>query len=444
MRKFLLTFAFSSHLFVFAQTNHSSTLVEVKAAFQHAWRGYCTYAWGADALKPLSKQPHNWYAESLLMTPVDAFDTMILMDLKSEADSAKQLILSRLSFDKNMEVQVFEVTIRLLGGLLSAYELDGDQRFLTLAQDLADRLMPAFQSPTGLPYRYVHLQTGQTKDPYTNPAEAGTLLLEFGKLSQLTHQTKYHDAALKAMQYLFKHKTKTGLVGTVIHAETGKWTNIEAHISGMIDSYYEYCYKGALLFKDSSLLAMWNLHQKAINQHLLVKQENGWWFTHINGETGKEIVSAYGSLDAFYAGLLAYAGDLVTAEKNQEANYYLWTKYGIEPEQFNFKADSIIWGNYVLRPENLESCFYLYRKTGKKQYLQMGQAMVNSLLKHCKTEAGFAQIKDVRTMVQEDSMESFFFAETLKYAYLLFAPAEKFDLSKWVFNTEAHPFKILQ
>src|SRR5205085_2413814 len=122
---------------------------KVKKAVQHAWKGYKQYAWGADDLKPLTKEPKVWYKQSMLMTPVDAFDTFILLGLKEDAQEAKDIILQKLDLNINQDVQVFEVTIRLLGGLLTAYELDGDKKFLSLADDLGKRLMPCFKTPTG-------------------------------------------------------------------------------------------------------------------------------------------------------------------------------------------------------------------------------------------------------------------------------------------------------
>src|SRR5688500_1279386 len=156
----------------------------VRSETLHAWKNYERYAWGHDALKPLSKTHHDWYGESLLMTPVDALDTLILMKLDAEADKARALITSELSFDRGIYVKNFEVTIRLLGGLLSGYQLTDDKRLLRLAEDLGKRLLPAFESPTGLPYVFVNLRTGQVRDPNSNPAETGTLLLEFGTLSK--------------------------------------------------------------------------------------------------------------------------------------------------------------------------------------------------------------------------------------------------------------------
>lgn len=159
---------------------------EVKAEFLHAWNGYKKYAWGNDDLKPLSKSYHNWYAEPLLMTPVDALDTMYLMGFKDEGDKTRKYITENLSFDKDIYVQNFEITIRLLGGLLSAYQITGDKKLLAMADDLGTRLLPVFDSPTGLPYKYVNLKTGKTRGEISNPAETGTLLIEFGTLAKLT------------------------------------------------------------------------------------------------------------------------------------------------------------------------------------------------------------------------------------------------------------------
>ena len=155
----------------------------VRQEFLHAWDGYRQYAWGHDELKPLSNKPHDWYAHSLLMTPVDGLDTMILMGLTPQADEARKLIDTQLNFDRDMYVKSFEITIRMIGGLLSSYQLTGDKRLLELADDLGRRMLPMFNSPTGMPYEYVNLHTGAVRGPNSNPAEVGTLLLEYGMLA---------------------------------------------------------------------------------------------------------------------------------------------------------------------------------------------------------------------------------------------------------------------
>jgi mannosidase alpha-like ER degradation enhancer 2 len=415
---------------------------KIVEAARHAWNGYKQYADGYDALMPISKKGQNWYASSLLMTPVDAFDLFYLLKMRHEADEAKKMIFKGLNFDKDMDVQLFEVSIRFLGGLLSSYELDGDPRFLNLAKDLGKRLLPAFRSPTGMPYRYVNLQTGKTRDAQSNPAEIGTYLLEFGKLTQYTGDSVYYRTAKKASLEVYKRRSRIGLVGTVIDVNTGTWINTESQIGARIDSYYEYLYKAWLLFGDRDCKAAWDSSNTAIINYLYVKTSKGAFFTRVDMNTGLERQPLYGALDAFYAGILALSGNLSLAENIQQGNTYMWVRFHIEPEEFNFRTDSVTAPGYPLRPENLESCFYLYRVTKDEQYLRMGKRMTDDILSKCRTTAGFAAVKDVRTMELEDSMESFFLAETLKYAWLIFAPESAVDLKKVVFTTEAHFFKM--
>src|SRR5258705_2798155 len=250
------------------------------------------------------------------MTPVDALDTMILMGLKHEADKTREYIATHLSFDKDFDVQNFEVTIRLLGGLLSSYQLTGDTRLLTLAEDLGNRLLPVFESPTGLPYRYVNLKTGKVRDAKTNPAEAGTLLIEFGTLSKLTGRAIFYDKAKRALVAIYKRRSAIGLVGTWIDVETGEWKDTDSHISGAIDSYYEYLLKRWLLFDDQDCKQMWLDSIAAINKYLpdeIDEKKRDFkqtpdpqlWYGHADMNTGQRSATAYGALDAFFPAVLA-------------------------------------------------------------------------------------------------------------------------------------------
>ena len=416
---------------------------KVKEAFKHAWNAYKKYAWGKDQLKPLSKTFSNWYEESLLMTPVDAFDTMVLMGLKEESEEVKNLIFEKLSFNKNISVQNFEIVIRLLGGLLSAYQLDGDKRFLDLAEDLGKRLLPVFNSRTGMPYRYVNLQTGELKDSINNPAEIGTLVLEFGTLSKLTGNDEFYDKAKRAIVEVYNRKSKIGLVGTQINVEIGEWTNTDSHISGMIDSYYEYLIKAYLLFGDKDFKNMYDESIKSVNKYLLDSVSTGWWYAHADMTTGEKTQTVFGSLDAFMPAMLVLGGDLNLAEIIEKSCYKMWTNFGIEPEELNYKTFEVTSPYYILRPENIESAFYLYRKTENPKYLEMGKAFFDSINKYCKIDEGYAALSNVMSKQKTDSMQSFFLAETLKYLYLIFTNEETLDLTKFVFNTEAHPLKIL-
>lgn len=424
-------------------TERKTELVEqVKKEFLHAWKSYKTYAWGHDALKPLSKSFRDWCGISLYMTPVDAFDTMLLMGLKDEADKAKKLVLDSLSFDYDIEVQGFEINIRLLGGLLTAYQMDGNERFLKLAKDLADRLLPIFDSPTGLPYVKVNLRSGEVSGKINNPAEIGTYTLEFGTLSRLTNNPVYFNKVKKAVTELYKRRSKIGLVGTTIDVETGEWVSKSSHISGMIDSYYEYLLKGSLLFQDDDLKNMWQESIVAVNKYLADEKESRLWYGHSNMESGKRTAPVFGALDAFFPAVLALGGDLERAEKLQTSCFYMWKKYGIEPESYNYETDTVISEYYILRPENIESAYYLYQYTKDKKYLEMGETYLNSLIKYCKTETGYCHLKSVISKEKQDAMESFFLAETLKYLYLLFAPDETLDFRNTIFNTEAHPLRL--
>src|SRR6266404_8693222 len=251
---------------------------QVRAEFLHAWNGYKTYAWQHDELKPLSKTFRDWHSSSLYMTPVDALDTMVLMGLDKEAAEARELIAQHLSFDKDIEVKNFEITIRLLGGLLSSYQLTNDPRLLRLAEDLGNHLLPAFNSPTGMPYMYVNLKTGKTRGVESNPAEIGTLLIEFGTLSKLTKKPVFLDKAKNALVELYKRRSKLGLVGEEIDVETGQWVSRASHVGGGIDSYYEYLLKYARLFGDKECEGMWHESLRALNFHLADETPSGLWY----------------------------------------------------------------------------------------------------------------------------------------------------------------------
>ena len=413
----------------------------VRAEFLHAWNSYEQYAWGHDALKPLSRTPHDWYGESLLMTPVDALDTLLLMKLDNEADKARALITSKLSFDRDVYVKNFEITIRLLGGLLSSYQLTGDKRLLSLAEDLGNRLLPAFNSPTGLPYVYVNLRTAQVRDPNSNPAEIGTLLLEFGTLSKLTKNPVFYDKAKRALVETYKRRSPIGLVGSTINVETGAWTDADSHISGGIDSYYEYLWKCWVLFGDKDCLEMWNASMPAVHKYLADEVRGELWYGHADMTTGARGDTTYGALDAFFPALLAMSGDVPRARRLQDSSFKMWKLHGIEPEVIDYKTMRATAFTYHLRPEIIESTYYLHHFTGDPEYRRMGETIFDNFVKHCRVESGYAALSNVVTKEKRDEMESFALAETFKYFYLLFAPADTLDFDKLVFNTEAHPLR---
>jgi ER degradation enhancer, mannosidase alpha-like 1 len=148
--------------------------------------------------------------------------------------------------------RVFEVTIRVLGGLLSAHIFASDPQYgfnidwyndqlLDLARRLGNRLMPAFNTPTGLPWPRVNLRSGvlpyEVQEACT--AGAGTLLIEFGMLSRLTGDDKYEKAAKKALMAVWERRSHMDLFGTTMSLNNKQWLDKTTGIGASSDSFHE-------------------------------------------------------------------------------------------------------------------------------------------------------------------------------------------------------------
>ena len=424
-----------------AALDRAELAARVRGELLHAWRGYERHAWGHDELRPVSETAHDWHPASLLMTAVDALDTLVLAGLDEEAEKARAIVVERLSFDQDFEVKNFEITIRVLGGLLSGYQLTGDERLLALAEDLGRRLLPVFDSPTGMPYMYVNLATGATSGERSNPAEIGTLVLEFGTLARLTGEPAFYDKAKNALVQLYERRSDVGLVGEEIDVQTGEWINPSSHVGGAIDSYYEYLVKCERLFDDADCGRMVRESLAAIAERLVEETPSGLWYGVADMRTGERTASHFGALHAFLPGVLALAGDLERARRLQDSAHAMWTLHGIEPEVLDYRAMEVVHPRYPLRPEIMESAYVLHRATGEARYLEMGRTYFEGLVRWCRTDAGYTVLEDVVTKEKGDLMPSYFLAETLKYLYLLFAPDDVLDPDEVVFNTEAHPLR---
>ncbi len=446
MIRIILILSFIPFFLIQCKTQHvdrKALAEQVKTEYDFAWQNYKKYAWGSDELKPLSQSGHNWYGQSLQMTPIDALDGLIILGFDTEADSVGEWIAAETSWDKDINVQVFEVTIRLMGGLLTSYQMTGDGQLLDLAVDLADRLLPAFESETGMPYRYVNLKTGALSDPNSNPAEIATLMLEFGTLSRLTQNPVYYQKAKQGIRALFEKRPANDLPGQSINVETGAWTNQRSHIGGMIDSYYEYLLKSWLLFDDADFRHMWDVHITALNSHLAVDTNSGFWYGRVDMHTGNLNAAEFGALEAFFPAVLALAGDTVRARKLMSSCLKMWSLHNLEPEVLNFEEMQIPERGafYYLRPEIIESLYYLFHFTADEKFLIAAKKIFEDIQKYCRTENGYTIIRDVRSKEKGDLMPSYFLAETLKYLYLLFSDTAPVGLDDYIFTTEAHPLK---
>ena len=436
--------------------NKTNELAEdVKSEFVRSWEGYKKYAWGHDVLLPLSKSHKDWYEESLHISPIDAYSTMKVMGLDDYTKEIENYVIDSISWDKDLYVKTFEVNIRILGGLLAMYEYTNDQQILDKAEDFGQRMLAAFRSPTGMPYYWFNLKTGEAKGKKINVAEAASYMFEMGILSYYTKNPKYYQAAKKANMAVWERVSDINLVAEVINVETGEWMHGTSHICAGIDSYYEYLLKSYLTFGDPELLPIWEKSIYAINTYLVEESDTSFWYKRVDMHTGQKktnlmyadndeaieggIITLY---DAFFPAVLALSGDLDRAEKTQDTWNWLWNRYGLEPMIYDFDAAVATYPAYDLNPEIIESAYYLYHYTGKEKFYDMVFQYWDDIKKYCKTEVAFSSIKDVRTMEKKDYMPTFFFAETMKYIYLTFTMEDgAFNLDDHVFNTEAHPFK---
>ncbi len=417
---------------------------QVKSEFQRSWQAYKTYAWGHDVLLPISKGYSDWYEKSLHISPIDAYSTMKVMGLDTEAEEVRQYVVDSINFDKNIFVKTFEVNIRILGGLLSMYGYTHDEKVLALAEDFGRRMLPAFNSPTGIPYYWVNLQSGETKGNIVNVAEGGSCLLEMGVLSHFTKDPVYYEAAKSASKAIFSRRSDIGLIGTEIDVESGKWTDENSHVGCCIDSYYEYLYKSWLLLKDPEIKQIWDESIAAVNKYVADDSDSLFWYGQVNMQTGEKINSVVTLYDAYFPALLALSGDLPRAEKLQASWDWLWSRNSLEPMVYDYGKHEILNASYDLNPEIMESAYYLYHFTKNEKYRDMAERYYSDLLAYCRNDVAFTSIKDVVTKEKKDYMPTFFLAETLKYLYLTFSPEDTFKFDDYVFSTEAHPFKKSQ
>ena len=424
--------------------------------FYHAYNSYKQFALPHDELLPISCQGTNTFG-GVTVSLIDTLDTLILFKDYHEFVSASKYIRDNVSFNINDTVSVFETTIRVLGGLLSAHGLlteasdvakfdawlwypNYDDALLYLAWDLAERLMPAFDTPTGIPYGAVHLLNGveANESQIASTAGAGSLLLEFGTLTRLTGDPKYYRVAFKAMYALHKRASANGLVGNHINLINGYWTATEAGVGGLVDSFYEYMLKGYILFGDSRLLNMFVDSYNAIQEHL----SHPPWLLDADMWTGSVVSRSYSSLAAFFAGLQALIGEGKAGETTTRAHYAVWRRFGALPEGYDVLRRIVVSGrnNYPLRPELIEAAWYLHQWSEDPIWQGIARNIIAGL-EITKQECGLAEIQHVGTGLLSDRQHSFVMSETLKYLYMLLQGIN-WGNGQFVLTTEAHPLLI--
>ncbi|KAL4309436.1 hypothetical protein GQ457_01G047140 [Hibiscus cannabinus] len=295
----------------------------VKEAFIHAWSGYRKFAMGSDELMPLSQEGIDDLG-GLGATVVDALDTAMIMGLEevvSEAGSwVESHLLERIS--QKGQVNLFETTIRVLGGLLSAYHLSGGDQdmnlankgpkptvYLDIAKNLADRMLAAFtSSPTAIPFSDVVLSDFSALPSLggkSSTSEVSTLQLEFNYLSEISGDPKYKTEGMKVLAHFKTLPKVEGLVPIYISPDivlpwnadhsgeylfiffdnlamkcsphSGQFIGEEIRLGSRGDSYYEYLIKVWLQLRsiqDGNFTYLYDMHEEAMRgvRHLLVQK----------------------------------------------------------------------------------------------------------------------------------------------------------------------------
>lgn len=436
---------------------------EARKMFYHGYHAYMDNAYPADELMPLSCKgrlkgitPSRGDMDDALgnysLTLVDSMDMLALMGDFGEFSRAVKLVADNIDFDQDVVVSVFETNIRVLGGLLSAHVFASkfnkeievlkwyNDELLRKAEDLGRRLLPAFNSTTGIPHGRINLKHGLNglKDQQeTCTACAGTMILEMAALSRLSGDSEFEKRSQKAMDELWNIRHRTSdLMGTIINIETGEWVRKDSGVGAGIDSYYEYCLKAYILLGDEKYLARFNRYYNAVMKYISRGPLLLDVHMHRPHLQSRNFMDA---LLAFWPGLQVLLGDIRPAVATHEMLYQVMQKYTFIPEAFS--ADmQVIWGQHPLRPEFLESTYFLHRATNDDHYLFVGKAALKSLQKYARVSCGYAAVNDVRTRKHEDRMDSFVLAETFKYLYLMFSENKDLPMAidNYVMTTEAH------
>ena len=484
--------------FMIGKDERAALREEAKGMFYHGYNNYMKHAFPWDELKPLSCKGRRWDRRNrgdlddtlggYSLTLIDSLDMLAVIGDLDEFDRAVKTVIHTVRFDRDVRVSVFETTIRVIGGLLSAHMLASSKyvgllpnylsyqrpknigekihtqaeegALLTLAIDVAERLLVAFDTPTSLPEHRVNLLLGKIpgEKKETCPAAAGSLLLEMALLSRLSGRPEFENAARKAVEALWTRRSKFHLLGSSIDVRTGKWLQSDTGIGAGLDSFYEYLLKYAVLFGEEEWFDRFQDSYESIERHV----RRGDFHVQVDMNSGKEKVKYHrvSALQAFWPGLQVLAGDVSSAIESHRRLFDLWSQYSAMPEVFDLQTKQVIgWArNYPLRPELAESTYHLYQATRDPFYLTVGRRILFDLQNNTKVECGYASISNVHTLSLEDRMDSYFLSETVKYLYLLFknenepivsappstdaAPYRNLMPSNVVFSTEGHLFVV--
>ncbi|KAJ6605364.1 glycoside hydrolase family 47 protein [Mycena vulgaris] len=472
----------------------------VVAAFQHAWSAYERDAMGSDEYHPMSHRGSNLSVTGGIgYTVVDAIDTMLLMGLTEEYSRASDWVRTSLRFDRDGRTRcfnTFETTIRVLGGLLSALHLSADQMYLRHAVDLADRMLPAFDTPSGLPLSSINLETRVgIPDPWNHQtistAEATTLQLEFRDLAQLTKNATYWHKAEKVMSVVNAAKLPSNLAPISMkqfltspapkdRTEPVYLKMYEDAMQGIHDHLVhktptrKLTYVAELIPHGADWRTSWTVQHK--QDHLVCflagslmlgattagargpgASETGQrdWNTGVallegcmethRTATGlsPEIVQFQPSPDQ--PGRDWHIKDSKCVSPSANDSDYQGSTFSflfLDPADRRATTQSTCSG-----PRRSSRCSSRGVLTGDTRYRAYAWGIFEAIEQHARLPGGgYATVADVDTVPVrlEDKQETFYLSETLKYLFLTFADESVLPLDEYVFNTEAHPLPIFR
>ncbi|CAN8101816.1 unnamed protein product [Discula destructiva] len=409
----------------------------IKAVFAKAWSSYKEKAWRFDELTPVSGRSRNpfggWGA-----TLVDSLDTLWIMDMRDEFDMAVHSATS-IDFTKTnlAKVNVFETTIRYLGGFLAAYDLSGDVRLLRKAVEVGELLYKAFDTPNRMPITRWDMEAAGNGDEQVASdsvllAEIGSFTMEFTRLSLLTGDPKWFDAVQRITDVMADSQNKTQLAGLwpmTVNAKDAKF-NEGAHftLAAMADSAFEYLPKMAALL-GGQLPEYQRMYEKAMDaatRYLLFRPLTptkadiliaGTAYTQTEDRKTTVSMSHEGQhLTCYTGGMYALGGKLFGRQEDVDIGAkltegciwaYAASEHGVMPETFHAAAcadrdacdwDELAWMKQVVLDADKKI-------TGK---FDADMATADKLIRDNMLPRGFTHIRDRRYILRPEAIESVF------------------------------------
>jgi len=445
---------------------------QVKAAIQHAWAGYAQYSFGLDNLKPVSNKGITWL--SLAVTLADSLDSLYLVGLKDEFALARAFVADKMDVTSGRTVFTYDTTRMVLGGLIGAYELSGDEVFKEKALLLGEGLFKAFDTPSGYPSHLVELKTGekQWKDWTgfsTVLSHFGGSQMEFRQLDRFMDKPLYSPKLDAVLASLYEKKLSDGLFPQFVDPATGAFKSDHVTLGAFGGAFYETLPKVHIQSgQDDSTLAARKLYDGAVQGILLRlmqrSKKSGMLylgeFDLGSRSPGRKMEQSV----CFMPGILALAAegspkpkrDLDVATALMETCFKMWQLMpsGLAPEAVEFLDESAegeidfksAADYYALRGETVESLFYLWRVTKNIQYRDWAWEIFQAVQRHCITPSSYTAVSGCSREVPEqtDLLHSVFIAKTLKFLYLIFSGDDTLPLDEWVFSAGGHPYRIVQ